>query len=167
MNPRTYYIWTIGCQMNVADSERVAALLEGSAPAPAGTIQQADVIILNSCVVRQGAEDKVAGELGTLKGLKQRRPGAFVGLMGCMVTDATRPVLQKRFPHVDVFFNVLETRPTARAAGGAGRRPGPSMPVLSPALRRAGCGTPACPPASWTPTSPDRPVTCRSSTAAT
>jgi tRNA-2-methylthio-N6-dimethylallyladenosine synthase len=109
LSPRSYYIWTIGCQMNVADSERVAALLEGSALCPAETINQADVIILNSCVVRQGAEDKVSGELGTLKGLKQRRPGVFVGLMGCMVTGATRPALQKRFPHVDVFFNVLET----------------------------------------------------------
>ena len=48
-------------------------------------------------------------KLGTLKGMKRRKQGLFVGLMGCMVTDATRPALEQRFPHVDVFFNVLET----------------------------------------------------------
>lgn len=109
MNPRLYYMWTIGCQMNVADSERVAALLEQSDLRPVDAIEQADVVILNSCVIRQGAEDKVSGELGTLKGLKRRKPGLFIGLMGCMVTDDTRPALAKRFPQVDVFFNVLET----------------------------------------------------------
>lgn len=109
MTHNTYYIWTIGCQMNVADSQRVAALLEGAGMRPVHAIDEADVVILNSCVVRQGAEDKVAGELGTLKGLKRRNKGVFIGLMGCMVTDSTRPDLGKRFPHVDAIFNVLET----------------------------------------------------------
>jgi tRNA-2-methylthio-N6-dimethylallyladenosine synthase len=103
--------------MNVADSERVAALLESAGMQPAASIQQADVVILNSCVVRQGAEDKVTGELWTLNGLKQRRPALFLGLMGCMVTDATRPALEKRFPHVNAFFNVLETDRLLSALG--------------------------------------------------
>ncbi len=118
MNPRSYYMWTIGCQMNVADSQRVGALLESNGLQAADTIQQADVIILNSCVVRQGAEDKVAGELGTLKGLKRRKPDLFLGLMGCMVTESTRPELVKRFPQVDVFFNVLETDLLLEKLGG-------------------------------------------------
>jgi tRNA-2-methylthio-N6-dimethylallyladenosine synthase len=109
VNDRLYYMWTIGCQMNVADTERVAALLEQRDLRPTDAIERADVVILNSCVIRQGAEDKVSGELGTLKGLKRRKPGLFIGLMGCMVTDDTRPALAKRFPQVDVFFNVLET----------------------------------------------------------
>jgi tRNA-2-methylthio-N6-dimethylallyladenosine synthase len=123
VNPRSYYIWTIGCQMNVADSERVAALLESANMRPAATLQQADVIILNSCVVRQGAEDKVIGELGMLKSLKQRRPDVLLGLMGCMVTDETRPALEKRFPHVDVFFNVLETNRLLAKLGNGHDRP--------------------------------------------
>lgn len=107
--------------MNVADSERVAALLEGADLQPAAELQQADVVILNSCVVRQGAEDKVAGELGTLKGLKKRKPGLLLGLMGCMVTDKTRPTLETRFPQVDVFFNVLETNRLIGALDALGR----------------------------------------------
>ena len=71
----------------------MAALLEERGHAAAGGLQQADVVILNSCVVRQGAEDKVAGELGTLKGLKRAQAWLFLGLMGCMVTEshASRP----------------------------------------------------------------------------
>jgi tRNA-2-methylthio-N6-dimethylallyladenosine synthase len=98
-----YHIWTEGCQMNVADSQRVASALEHlgyhATPRPA----EADIIVLNSCVVRQSAEDKAASRLFSLKPLKERRPEVVINLMGCMVGVKGTDHLQKRFPFVDVF----------------------------------------------------------------
>jgi tRNA-2-methylthio-N6-dimethylallyladenosine synthase len=98
-----YHIWTEGCQMNVADSQRVASALEhlgySATPRPA----EADIIVLNSCVVRQSAEDKAASRLFSLKPLKQKRPEVVINLMGCMVGVKGTDHLQKRFPFVDVF----------------------------------------------------------------
>jgi tRNA A37 methylthiotransferase MiaB len=89
-----YHIWTIGCQMNKADSEHIAAYLEqmgyNSAPRPDG----ADVVLLNSCVVRQSAEDKVVHKL---ESLRSREGGRVLALTGCMV-DSDIDGLQKRFP---------------------------------------------------------------------
>jgi len=103
-NPRMkYHIWTEGCQMNVADSQRVAAALEGlgyqASPQPA----DADVIVLNTCVVRQSAEDKALGRLTSLKPLKDRRPDLVINLMGCLVGVRGSEALRKPFPYVDVF----------------------------------------------------------------
>ncbi len=138
MTYATYHIWTIGCQMNVADSQRVAALLEGAGLQRADDVQHADVIILNSCVVRQSAEVKVAGELGTLKGLKRRKPGLFLGLMGCMVTDSTRPSLEQQFPYVDVFFNILETDVLLAKLGLEPEAGGDMAPVAWPGSEAGG-----------------------------
>jgi tRNA-2-methylthio-N6-dimethylallyladenosine synthase len=98
-----YHIWTEGCQMNVADSQRVASALEHlgyhATPRPA----EADIIVLNTCVVRQSAEDKAASRLFSLKPIKERRPEVVINLMGCMVGVKGAGHLQKRFPFVDVF----------------------------------------------------------------
>ena len=69
-----YYIWTIGCQMNEADSGRVAAELDALGYAPTDSPKNADVIVLNTCVVRQSAEDKAYGRLGELAKLKAAHP---------------------------------------------------------------------------------------------
>lgn len=103
----TYHIWTVGCQMNVADSERMAAALEQLGCTESSVMEQADVIVLNSCVVRQGAEDKVTGRLSSLAALKRRHPERIIALMGCMVGPRTGD-LQKRFPHVDSFMRPQE-----------------------------------------------------------
>ncbi len=100
---KTYYVWTIGCQMNVADSRRVAAALERLGYRPAPRAEEADVVVLNTCVVRQSAEDKVYGRLMSLKAVKARRPGMVINLMGCMVGVKGHERLKKRFPFVDVF----------------------------------------------------------------
>lgn len=102
-NERSYYIWTIGCQMNVADSNYVAAALRGRGYKEAQEVEQADVVVLNSCVVRQAAEDRIVGKLGELSRLKKSRPGLFVALTGCMVPD-DQTTLRRRFPMVDLFF---------------------------------------------------------------
>ena len=80
-----YHIWTIGCQMNKADSERLESALGQMGLSSAGNPQDADVIVLNSCVVRQSAEDKVVGMLTSLKPLKRNNPDQVLALMGCMV----------------------------------------------------------------------------------
>ncbi|MBU0703392.1 MAG: tRNA (N6-isopentenyl adenosine(37)-C2)-methylthiotransferase MiaB [Chloroflexi bacterium] len=99
-----YYIWTIGCQMNTADSRRLASALERLGYAPADRAEEADVVVLNTCVVRQSAEDKVYGRLGSLKPLKKKRPETVIGLMGCLVGARDPASLRKRFPWVDVFM---------------------------------------------------------------
>jgi tRNA-2-methylthio-N6-dimethylallyladenosine synthase len=98
-----YHIWTEGCQMNVADSMRVASSLEKLGYHTTEKPAEADVIILNTCVVRQSAEDKAVGRLSSLKPLKTKNPELVINLMGCMVGVKDNPKLKKRFPFVDVF----------------------------------------------------------------
>ena len=105
-----YYIWTIGCQMNKADSERLESALGQMGLASASSPGDADVIVLNSCVVRQSAEDKVVGMLTSLKPLKTRQRDKVVALMGCMVGPRTA-ALEQRFPYVDVFMRPQEFEP--------------------------------------------------------
>ena len=100
---KRYCIWTIGCQMNEAESSKVEAMLAQVGYRPTESEDEADVIVLNSCVVRQTAEDKVVGKIGALQRVKRRKPDVRIALTGCMVTgQETR--LRERFPHVDLFF---------------------------------------------------------------
>jgi len=98
-----YHIWTEGCQMNVADSQRVASALERLGYQAAAYPDQADVIVLNTCVVRQSAEDKAVGHLTSLRPLKVRNPRLVINLMGCLVGVKGYERLKQRFPFVDVF----------------------------------------------------------------
>ena len=98
-----YHIRTAGCQMNVADSQRVASALERLGYLPSPRAKDADVIVLNTCVVRQSAEDKAYGWLHTLRPLKARRPEVVINLMGCLVGIKGNPKLRTAFPFVDVF----------------------------------------------------------------
>ena len=99
-----YHIWTIGCQMNEADSGRVAAEMDALGYAPTEDAHSADVIVLNTCVVRQSAEDKAVGHLWSLKPLKEQDPDRVIALMGCMVGIKPNRALVERFPFVDVFM---------------------------------------------------------------
>lgn len=90
--------------MNEADSQKVAAMLQEVGYEKATSEQDADIVVLNSCVVRQSAEDKVAGRLDQLAALKRRKPEMPLVLTGCMVTKQQEK-LKQRFPHVDLFFN--------------------------------------------------------------
>lgn len=99
-----YHIWTEGCQMNVADSQRVASELEKLGYRATRDAESADVIVLNTCVVRQSAEDKAYSRLMSLKPLKQARPELVLSLMGCLVGVRNPAPLQARFPFVDVFL---------------------------------------------------------------
>jgi tRNA-2-methylthio-N6-dimethylallyladenosine synthase len=99
----SYHIWTIGCQMNQADSEGLAASLERLGYQSAPEIEKADLIVLNTCVVRQSAENRVLGKLDSLKELKRLSPDTVIALAGCMV-DSKVDQLKQRFPHVDLFL---------------------------------------------------------------
>ncbi len=89
--------------MNVADSQRVSSALERLGYRFSPIAEEADVIVLNTCVVRQSAENKAYGRLSSLKPLKEKRPGLVINLMGCMVGVRDYSPLKKRFPFVDVF----------------------------------------------------------------
>src|SRR3954471_14512794 len=94
-----FHIWTIGCQMNVADSPRLAESLERYGLVAAEGMDAADVVVLYSCVVRQQAEDRVHGQLQALHRMKAARPQLKVVVAGC-VSDI--PDWRKRYPFIDL-----------------------------------------------------------------
>src|SRR6266498_4711683 len=98
-----YHIWTEGCQMNVADSQRVGSSLEHLGYTFTDKAEEADVIVLNTCVVRQSAEDKALGRLSSLLPLKRQNPNLVINLMGCLVGVRGAEKLRVRLPYVDVF----------------------------------------------------------------
>ena len=112
----SYYIWTIGCQMNKADSERLESALGQMGLAPVRAPRDADVIVLNSCVVRQSAEEKVVGHLTSMKPIKQDDPNRVIALMGCMVGPKTT-ALERRYPYVDVFMQPQRYDPLIELLG--------------------------------------------------
>ena len=96
--------------MNTADSERLSSILNGLGFSECKNADDANIVVLNSCVVRQSAEDKVTGMLTSLKSLKQRSEDTIVALMGCMVGPKTK-ALKTKFPYVDVFMKPQEYEP--------------------------------------------------------
>ncbi len=108
---RQYHIWTSGCQMNVADSARLADELEALGYGPTSQPEEADVVVLNTCVVRQSAEDRAVGRLTSLKPLKERRPRMVLAVMGCLVGVRPADDLPQRFSHVDVFLPPSDPEP--------------------------------------------------------
>ena len=112
----SFHIWTIGCQMNTADSERLASALEQMGLESAENAKDADVVVLNSCVVRQSAEDKVVGNLGAVSRLKKQNPDRVIALMGCMVGPKSDQ-LARRFPYVDVFMRPQQFEPLLDLVG--------------------------------------------------
>src|SRR3972149_948477 len=99
--PERYYIETWGCQMNVHEAERVAGLLESQGLRRASTALDADVVLLNTCAVRDKATHKVLTELGRLRPLKERAPEKILGVLGC-VAQQEGEELFRRAPHVDL-----------------------------------------------------------------
>ena len=112
----TYRIWTVGCQMNKADSERLGSALDQLGLKSVDNNQDADIVVLNSCVVRQSAEDRVIGNLNIAGAVKKKNPGQVVALMGCMV-GAQTDQLKKKFPYVDLFMRPQEYSPLLDMVG--------------------------------------------------
>ncbi len=100
---KKYHIWTAGCQMNVADSRRLGSSLEHLGYQFTEKAKDTDVLVLNTCVVRQSAEDKALGFLHSIRPLKEKNPNLVINLMGCLVGVKGIEKLQKKLPFVDVF----------------------------------------------------------------
>ena len=102
---KKYYLRTYGCQANERDSETLAGILEEMAFTPCDNPEDADFILLNTCAIRKNAEDKVLGELGSLKRLKREKPDIVFGLCGCMAQEEeiVKTLLEK-YRHVDLIF---------------------------------------------------------------
>ena len=129
-----YYIWTIGCQMNKAESERLGSYLEQLGYQATDTAETADIVVLNSCVVRQSAENRIINKINSLKSLRRAHPGTTLAVTGCLVNSEIDQ-LKKSFPYVDYFFKPgdyppwLETPETALVLP---RQPSPStfVPII-------------------------------------
>lgn len=107
---KTYYIETYGCQMNVRDSETIAGILETFGATETHSQRDADIIIFNTCCIRDHAERKVFGNIGALKALKEEKPSRVIAVCGCMMQQKqVANKLFRRFPFVDLVFgtNVL------------------------------------------------------------
>ncbi|HEU5097516.1 MAG TPA: tRNA (N6-isopentenyl adenosine(37)-C2)-methylthiotransferase MiaB [Roseiflexaceae bacterium] len=102
---RRYYVWTVGCQMNMSDSERLESALQGVGYAPSDRPEDAAFIVLNSCSVRASAEERIIGKLGDLQQLKRNQPDTTIVLWGCMVGPNNQSIFQSRLPMVDHFVS--------------------------------------------------------------
>ncbi|HLM95050.1 MAG TPA: tRNA (N6-isopentenyl adenosine(37)-C2)-methylthiotransferase MiaB [Acidimicrobiales bacterium] len=100
---RTFHIRTFGCQMNEHDSERLAGLLIADGLEPTDDVEHADVVLLNTCCIRENADNKLYGYLGWLKSLRESRPGMQIAVGGCLA-QKDRDALRRRAGHVDVVF---------------------------------------------------------------
>ena len=99
-----FHVWTLGCQMNRSDSEEMAGRLLAAGCAEAPSMEAADLVIINTCAIREGAEQKVIGRQGHLARLKAANPGLRVVLTGCSVREPDRGGLRRRYPAVDLFL---------------------------------------------------------------
>jgi tRNA-2-methylthio-N6-dimethylallyladenosine synthase len=161
-----YHIWTVGCQMNQADSQRVASILDGLGWEEAGSMDTANLVVLNTCSVREQPEKRAHGQLSLLKHAKREREDLLVAMMGCMIgNQRTIDDLKHRYPVVDLFFKVeqadilpefLDQKWTPIAAGagcvdvadlGAGDTPEDvrALPVLPSLLPSGEEGLPPAP----------------------
>ncbi len=100
---RTFHIRTFGCQMNEHDSERITALLEADGLEATDDVSSADVVVLNTCCIRENADNKLYGQLGALKALRDSRPGMQIAVGGCLA-QKDRGLVRERAGYVDVVF---------------------------------------------------------------
>ncbi len=100
-----YHIVTYGCQMNVHESEKIAAILRGKGYDRESPLEEADIIVFNTCCIRENAENHAFGNLGALKKLKRERKGLLVAVGGCMAQEAGKAeLLKEKFPFIDIVF---------------------------------------------------------------
>ena len=100
---KSYYLETYGCQMNVADSELIAGMLKKQGYVISKSIDNADAIFVNTCAIREHAEEKVHSRLGVFSQIKQNRPGVIIGVLGCMAQHLKDEILESK-PYVDIIL---------------------------------------------------------------
>ena len=102
---KKYYLKTYGCQMNVHDSEEIAARLDSLGFTKTTKLEDADIVILNTCAIRENAHDKVFGFLGRCKHLKREKPELLIGLCGCMAQEeSVIAEIKEHHPYIDIIF---------------------------------------------------------------
>ncbi len=105
MKKKTYFTKTYGCQMNEHDSEKIEWILEKMNYEKAKELKEADFIIYNTCLIRENAELKVYGHLGSLKALKRKNPDLMIAVCGCMMQkEEVRELILSKHKHVDIIF---------------------------------------------------------------
>ncbi len=129
----TYAIRTFGCQMNEHDSERISGLLESDGYKRADNLEDADVMVLNTCCIRENADNKLYGALGQLKAVKAQRPEALIAVAGCLA-QKDRELVRQRAGHVDVVFGTHNVHRAAELIKHA-RRHGPIVEILTETAR--------------------------------
>lgn len=103
-----YFIVTYGCQMNVHESEKIAGILEGLGYSQAEKREDADIIVFNTCAIREGAEDRVFGNVGNLKKMKKKNKNLIIAVCGCMTQkEQTAQKLLSTFPFVDIVIGTF------------------------------------------------------------
>ncbi|SEF47130.1 tRNA-i(6)A37 thiotransferase enzyme MiaB [Caloramator fervidus] len=105
---RYYHIITMGCQMNEEDSEKLAGMLENMGYVKTADKEKADVIVINTCAVRENPETKTYGNLGQLKALKSKKPSLIIAVGGCMMQQkGVAQLVKEKFPYVDIVFGTF------------------------------------------------------------
>jgi tRNA-2-methylthio-N6-dimethylallyladenosine synthase len=137
---RSYVVRTFGCQMNEHDSERIAGLLEDDGLVQAASVDDADVVVLNTCCIRENADNKLYGNLGQLKRWKEGRDGRQIVVAGCLA-QKDRESVRERAPQVDVVLGTHNVHRTAALVGEA-RSPRSSTRRCSTTTRSS---PPPCP----------------------
>lgn len=105
---KKYHIVTYGCQMNVHESEKIAGILAKLGYRETKETEEADIIVFNTCCIRENAENHAFGNIGALKKLKKRKPGLIIAVGGCMTQEKGKTeILKKKFPFIDIMFGTL------------------------------------------------------------
>ena len=103
-----YHIVTYGCQMNVHESEKIAGILRGMGYEETPSVETADIIVFNTCCIRENAENHAFGNIGALKKLKKQKPSLIIAVGGCMTQEKGKTdVLKSKFPFIDIMFGTL------------------------------------------------------------
>ncbi len=122
---RKYFVRTFGCQMNEHDSEKIAGILEERGYVPAASPEDADIIVFNTCCVRENPERKLYGQVASLRRLKRENPDLIIAVSGCMAQqDGEAERIMRELPHVDLVFGTMNLArlPDLLASVEAGRR---------------------------------------------
>src|SRR6204780_5834467 len=129
--PRRYFVRTFGCQMKLHDSERLGGLLESEGMVAADGTEDADVVVFNTCCIRENADNRLYGNLGQMAALKQLRPGMQIAVGGCLAQKDREKVLE-RAPWVDAVFGTHNVGHAADLLERA-RTGGPQVEILESA----------------------------------
>jgi tRNA-2-methylthio-N6-dimethylallyladenosine synthase len=133
MTAPTYVVRTFGCQMNEHDSERIAGLLEADGLVPAESEDDADVVVLNTCCIRENADNKLYGNLGHLKPWKDAKDGRQIVVSGCLA-QKDRELVATKAKHVDVVMGTHNVHRAAELLVEAAVATGPLTEILDEAI---------------------------------